>query len=224
MKNYAKYFLLLMLISSCKKELQSNKNEKSSEMIDFTISKIEEENFDIADIDYSFKSGTIENFDIEGKSIDLYWIDKDRDTILKFYRRYDKNGNLIGARYYEEGDIKPSRDTVYINAEGHKVEASLNGDGKVIWKMTIFTDDNDNPVLKRYENGKGDYRGLDSLFFDDNGRVIKGFYENSKGRRYSIKTYNYLESDKAGNWIERMMYVNDTLKQRQLRRITYYDK
>ncbi|WP_111684519.1 hypothetical protein [Winogradskyella tangerina] len=221
MKKFPLIFLLLIQIVSCK---DSNKNTdlKSAKSLAPEIAKIQEENFDLRNDSVIFSSGTIENFDKDGKSIDVYWLGEDKDTILRFYRKYDSNKNLIGAEYFEAGDTEPSRDTVYTNSEGRKVEASLNSDNQITWRSTITEDENGNPVLKTYSNGKGQYRGLDSLFFDSENRVIKGFYENSKGKRYSIRTYKYLNSDEHGNWIERQMFKNDTLNQKQVRTITYH--
>ncbi|WP_208155408.1 hypothetical protein [Winogradskyella pelagia] len=53
--------------------------------------------------------------------------------------------------------------------------------------------------------------------------MIKGFYENSKGKRYSIRTYEYVKSDDNGNWTERKMFKNDTLRQKHVRTITYHE-
>ncbi|WP_138434400.1 hypothetical protein [Winogradskyella algicola] len=146
-----------------------------------------------------------------------------KDTILRFYRKYDESKELIGAEYYEQGDTEPSRDTVYVNSDGLKVEASLNTENQISWKSTITTDNNGNPVLKTYQNGKGEYRGLDSLFFNNQNLEIKGFYENSKGKRYSIRTYEYIRFDEQGNWTERKMFKNDTLNQKQVRTMTYHE-
>ena len=137
-------------------------------------------------------------------------------------RKYDGQKNLIGAEYYEEGDTEPTRDTVFYNDSGQKVEASMNAGGKITWQSTITTDERGNPVLKTYQNGKGEYRGLDSLYFDNQNRVVKGFYESGSGKRYSIKTYEYLESDRQDNWIERKMFKNDTLAELHKRNITYH--
>jgi hypothetical protein len=219
--NFALIFLTLIV--SCKQNSpEPNSNEKSNSD-PIKLAKIVEENYDIKNDSVIFKSANIENFNKEGKSITVFWIGKEKDTVLRFYRKYDENNQLIGAEYYEQGDTEPSRDTVYINQDGQKVEASLNAENQISWKSTITTDENGNPVLKTYENGKGDYRGLDSLFFDHQNRVIKGFYKNSKGKRYSIKTYKYLKSDDKGNWIEREMFKNDTLSQKQIRILTYYE-
>ncbi len=211
-----------MIISSCKdsKKEDSLTSQQNSTSV---IAKIIEENFNIKEDTLVFNSGTIENFDKDARSIDVYWIGEERDTVLRFYRKYDKNNILIGAEYYEEDDTEPSRDTVYINQDGLKVEASLNAENQITWTSTITTDNNGNPVLKTYQNGKGEYRGLDSLFFDDENRVIKGFYKNSKGKRYSIRTYEYLKSDNYGNWTERKLFKNDTLSQKQIRILSYHE-
>ena len=188
-----------------------------------TIAKVVEESYDIRNDSIIFNSATIENFDKDGNSIDVYWIGEEKDTVLRFYRKYDKDNMLVGAEYYEKGDTDPSRDTVYVNAEGLKVEASLNANNQITWKSTTTTDENGNPVLKTYENGKGEYRGLDSLFFDEKNREIKGFYKNAKGKRFGVRTYQYIKSDDYGNWTERKMFVNDTLKQNQIRTLQYHD-
>lgn len=223
MKNLFSLILLQIFVVSCNQDI---KKEKSSENEVFSkpkIAQIKEENYDISNDSIIFNSASIENFDTNGHSIDVYWIGEKKDTVLRFYRKYDENKNLIGAEYYEQGDTEPSRDTVYFNADGLKVEASLNPSNQITWKSTISTDPKGNPVLKTYENGKGEYRGLDSLFFDEKNREIKGFYKNAKGKRYSIRTYQYLKSDIYDNWTERKMFVNDTLKQTQIRKIEYYD-
>lgn len=186
------------------------------------IAKITEETFERRNDSSIFISATIENFDIDGNSIDVYWLGEKRDTILRFYRKYDTNKKLIGAEYYEENDTEPSRDTVYINSEGKKVEASLNAEGKISWKSTITTDVNGNPVLKTYENGKGEYRGFDSLYFNERNREIRGFYENSKGERYNDKAYTYTAADKQGNWVRRVIFINDTLLKSQKRFLKYH--
>ncbi|MDC7998025.1 hypothetical protein [Gilvibacter sediminis] len=214
--------LLSLVLISCKDEAKQADSTKTAEPTEPIIAKVYEENFDLRKDSIIFNSGTIENFDPNGNSIDVYWIGQERDTVLRFYRKYDTAMNLIGAEYYEEGDTEPSRDTVYFNAEGLKVEASLNAENQISWKSTITPDTNGNPVLKTYENGKGEYRGLDSLFFDSQDRVIKGFYKNSKGKRYSVRTYEYVKSDEKGNWTERKMFKNDTLNQKQVRTITYH--
>lgn len=219
MKNLLFLMVKVALICGC----ATNSSEQlSTETDTVAIAKVQEENYDVEKDSVVFSSATIENFDRDGNSIDVFWLDESRDTVLKFYRTYDDDGNLIGARYYEAGDDEPSRDTVYVNSDGLKVEASLNGDRQITWKSTTQPDDRGNPVLKTYENGKGEYRGLDSLFFDDKDRVVKGFYKNSKGKRMSVKTYQYTQSDEYGNWIEREMYKDDTLRQRQVRVLSYY--
>ncbi|SHH41428.1 hypothetical protein [Winogradskyella jejuensis] len=221
-------FILLLVfalvLNSCKdskKEVQKLDTE-DQQTIKKQLAKVTEENFDIRNDSLIFKSATIENFDKDGNSIDVYWIGKKRDTVLRFYRKYDYNMKLIGAEYYEEDDIEPSRDTVYTDMEGNRVEASLNTDNQIRWKSTIHQDVNGNDVLMAYSNGKGEYRGFDSLYYDNKNRVIKGFYENSKGKRYSTKTYRYLKTDDYDNWIERHMLKNDTLSQKQLRTLVYY--
>ncbi|MEM6684589.1 MAG: hypothetical protein AAF617_02245 [Bacteroidota bacterium] len=186
------------------------------------IAKITEETFDRRNDSIIFISATIENFDVDGNSIDVFWLNEKRDTILRLYRKYDENKKLIGAEYYEEGDTKPSRDTVYINSEGKKVEASLNAEGKISWKSTITTDTKGNPVLKTYTNGKGEYRGYDSLYFNQQNREIKGFYENSKGKRSNFRTYTYTARDKQGNWVRRVVFINDTVTQSQRRFLKYH--
>ncbi len=222
MKREFLFTALLLLTISCNNNNQSASTPKNEEEPQLEIAKIKEENFDLRNDSIIFNGGTIENFDKEGNSIDVYWIGAQGDTILRFYRKYDSNKKLIGAEYYEEGDVEPSRDTVYINPNGQKVEASLNAENQISWKSIITTDLRGNPVLKTYENSKGEYRGLDSLYFDEQNRVVKGFYENSKGKRYAIRTYEYLTSDANGNWTERKMFKDDTLSQKQTRTITYH--
>jgi len=221
MKNISLLILLPLIIISCR--TQEGKGTDVSETAKRAIAKIEEENYDLRNDSVIFKSATIENFDVNGNSIDVYWIGEVRDTVLKFYRTYDENKKLIGAEYYEEGDTEPSRDTVYTNEDGLKVEASLNAQNQISWKSTITTDDRGNPVLKTYENGKGEYRGLDSLYFDEENREVKGFYKNSQGKRYGVRTYAYLKSDENGNWTERQMFVDDSLRQKQVRILTYHE-
>ncbi|MEM6718551.1 MAG: hypothetical protein AAF611_04460 [Bacteroidota bacterium] len=217
-------FLLLISCADVKKEKEKptvTVDEKKVKKIK-KIAKITEETFDFGKDTKTFISATIENFDKEGNSMNVYWLNEKRDTILRFYRKYDANKKLIGAEYYEEGDTEPSRDTVYINSEGKKVEASLNSEGKISWKSTITTDANGNPVLKTYENGKGEYRGYDSLYFDKRNREIKGFYENAKGKRFNVRTYTYIARDKQENWLDRVVEINDTLVRSQKRIIKYH--
>lgn len=221
MKKISLSLIVLIVFVSCKHETKEENNTVDSETTKLEITKIQEEKFDVINDSLKFNSATIENFDDEGNSIDVYWIGKERDTTLRFYRKYDTSKNLIGAEYYEQGDVEPTKDTVYINTQGLKVEASMNNENKITWKSTQYTDANGNKVLSRYENGKGEYRGLDSLFYDDQNRVVKGFYENTNGKRYSIKTYKYLKSDEYGNWTERQMFKNDTLNQKQIRILKY---
>ena len=221
MKNVSLLMLLSLIVISCENE--EGKTTNASETAKQEIAKIEEENYDLRNDSVIFNSATIENFDVNGNSIDVYWIGEGRDTVLRFYRTYDENKKLIGAEYYEEGDTEPSRDTVYTNADGQKVEASLNAQNQISWKSTFTTDDRGNPVLKTYENGKGEYRGLDSLYFDEENREVKGFYKNSKGKRYGVRTYAYVKSDENGNWTERQMFVDDSLRQKQVRILTYHE-
>ncbi|MEO1218845.1 MAG: hypothetical protein AAFY45_35265 [Bacteroidota bacterium] len=223
MKKLSLIVIILIALTSCKEEKGNKKEIDNKSKIQLEIAKVKEENFDLRSDSIIFNSATIENFDKNGNSIDVYWIGQEKDTVLKFYRKYDNDMKLIGAEYYEQGDTEPSRDTVYINSNGLKVEASLNSENQISWKSIITTDENGNPVLKTYENGKGEYRGLDSLFFDNQNRVIKGFYKNSKGKKYSTKTYEYVQSDDQGNWTERKMFKNDTLNQKQVRTITYHE-
>ncbi|MEO0897171.1 MAG: hypothetical protein AAFY71_12275 [Bacteroidota bacterium] len=222
MKKISFIAIVLIALTSCNDERGNKKEVDDKSINQLEIAKIKEENFDLRNDSIIFNSATIENFDKNGNSIDIYWIGQEKDTILRFYRKYDNQMKLIGAEYYEQGETEPSRDTVYVNSNGLKVEASLNSENQISWKFTETTDENGNPVLKTYENGKGEYRGLDSLFFDNQNRVTKGFYENSKGKRYSIKTYEYVKSDSQGNWTERKMFKNDTLSQKQIRTITYH--
>ena len=222
MKKIVSLVFLVVLITSCKNQTKNNIPLIDKISSTNQYSKIIQENFELRNDSTIYKSATIENFDKEGNSIDEYWIGNEKDTVLKFYSKYDKNMKLIGALYYEERETKPSRDTVYYNSEGLKVVASLNTNNQITWKYITTKDNLGNPVLKTYENGKGEYRGLDSLFFDDKNRVVKGFYKNSRGKRSSIKTYKYFKSDEKGNWTDRKMYVNGILKQQQLRKITYH--
>ncbi len=225
MKMKSIYLLInIAFICGCKQG-KSEKKEIENQTINITqkqLTKVTEENYNVKSDSLIFSSSTIENFDKNGNSIDVYWIGEERDTILKFYRKYDVNMKLIGAEYFEEGDTEPSRDTVFIDNDGRRVEASLDVKNNIKWKSTIHQDDNGNEVLKTYENGKGEYRGYDSLYFDKKNRVIKGFYENSKGKRYSIKTYKYLKFDEYGYWIERQMFKDDTLNQKQIRILEYH--
>ncbi|MEM9679260.1 MAG: hypothetical protein AAF901_02965, partial [Bacteroidota bacterium] len=113
--------IFLLLTISCKdtREIQLDKTE--IDLKQKLFSKIIEENYDILNDSISFSSGTIENFDKSGKSINVFWINEEMDTILRFYRKYDKNKTLIGAEYFEEGDEEPSKDTVFTNSNGLKV-------------------------------------------------------------------------------------------------------
>ena len=148
MKNISLLMLLSLIVISCGNE--EGKVTNDSERAQQEIAKIEEENYDLRNDSVIFNSATIENFDVNGNSIDVYWIGEGRDTVLRFYRTYDENKKLIGAEYYEEGDTEPSRDTVYTNADGQKVEASLNAQNQISWKSTFTTDDRGNPILKTY--------------------------------------------------------------------------
>jgi hypothetical protein len=218
------FVFVVLLIGSCadSKQEKEKTTAQTAAKKEKILAKITQETFDIRNDSTIFNSATIENFDVDGNSIDVFWLDAKRDTILRFYRTYDANKKLIGATYYEAGDTEPSRDTVYINPEGKKVEASLNAEGNISWKSTITTDANGNPVLKTYENGKGAYRGFDSLYFDERNREIKGFYENSKGKRFNVRTYTYITADKQGNWLKRVTYKNDTIVQKQARTLEYH--
>ncbi|MEL6865423.1 MAG: hypothetical protein AAFP19_13440 [Bacteroidota bacterium] len=227
-KNMKKRLLLSLIaigaiMVSCNQETESESSVAAAEQPDKRLAQVKEEQYDIKEDSLTFNSATIENFDRDGRSMQVFWMDEDRDTILRFYRKYASDQQLIGAEYFEEGDTLPNRDTVYLDGEGRKVEASLNADNQITWKSTIHADAQGNEVLRSYENGKGDYRGFDSLYFDDKNRVIKGFYENAKGKRYSIKTYEYLSSDEQDQWLERNMFVDDTLRQKHKRILTYYE-
>ncbi|MEO1628936.1 MAG: hypothetical protein AAFV25_27565 [Bacteroidota bacterium] len=185
------------------------------------LAKVQEEQFDLRNDSTIFKFATIENFDKAERSIDIYWIGEKRDTTLRFYWKYAADGTQIGAEYFEPGDTEPNKDTVYTNEDGLRVEASFNAQNQISWKSTIYKDANGNEVLRSYENGKGEYRGFDSLYFDNKDRVVMGFYENARGKRYGIKTYEYLKSDQYGNWTERNMMVDDTLRQIHKRSLEY---
>ncbi|MEM1323186.1 MAG: hypothetical protein AAGG75_23170 [Bacteroidota bacterium] len=214
---YTYVMLSLLFFAACNSNTQKSTPEQDAE-----LAQVKEEQFDLRNDSLIFSSATIENFDPQGRSIDVYWLDEDRDTILFFYRKYDDNQQLIGAEYYEEGDTSATIDTVFTNEEGLQVEASLNAEGQISWASTIKTDDKGNETLRTYKNGRGEYRGFDSLALDDQNRVIRGFYENANGKRYRIKTYEYLKSDSYNNWIERNLFVNDTLSQRHVRTLTYH--
>lgn len=212
----------VLLIISCKSGTENQSTSELSKNESPELAKVIEEQFDIVNDSLKFNSATIENFNKEGNSIDVYWLNNERDTILRFYRKYNAKGELIGAEYYEEGDTEASKDTVYTNENGLKVEASLNAEGKITWKSTIQTDENGNEILRTYENSKGEPRGLDSLFFDDKNRPIKGFYKNANGKKYSTKTYKYLAADQFDHWTERNLLVNDTLSQKHFRVLEYH--
>ncbi len=187
------------------------------------LAKVTEEQYDVRNDSLIFTGATIENFSADGRSTELFWINERRDTILRLYRKYDAEQQPIGAEYYEEGDTLPNLDTLYTDEAGRRVEASLNADRQVTWMSTIYTDDRGNEVLRSYQNSKGEYRGLDSLYYDERNRVVKGFYENAKGKRKRIKTYEYLRDDAYANWLERTQFVNDTLRQKHLRQLEYYE-
>lgn len=223
------FFTLVSLVTifsihtSCIYQQEEKSKQKALENQEATIAKETIENYNIQNDSTRFNSATIENFAADGRSIDVYWINNKRDTILRFFRKYDENNQLIGAEYFEEGDTLPSRDTVYYSSDGFKIEASLNEDNQITWKSTIHTDSRGNEILRTYENGKGEYRGLDSLYFDDQNREIKGFYKNAKGKKYGVRTYEYIKEDEFQNWTERNLFVNDTLNQKQLRKIEYHN-
>jgi len=207
---------------SCKTDNTAKGPSKNTQTPSPKIASVVNENYDLRNDSILFTSATIENFDDNEKSQSVFWLDENRDTILRFYRIYDDQGNLIGAEYYEEDETEPGRDTVYINEEGLKVEASLNENHEITWKSTIHIDANNNRILTTYENNNGASRGFDSLYYDNQNREIKGFYENANGKRYGIKTYKYLKEDNFKNWTERQMYIDDTLRQKQIRRIKYF--
>ena len=108
-----RFYDFLATTNNLMRETFNLQNKKSSQ-----IAKVAEEVYELKNDSLIFKSSTIENFDKDGNSIDVYWIGNKKDTILRFYRKYDENKKLIGAEYYEEGDTEPSRDTVYTNSEG----------------------------------------------------------------------------------------------------------
>ncbi|MEM9821917.1 MAG: hypothetical protein AAF985_12630 [Bacteroidota bacterium] len=219
---YIHLAIYLLIIVACNTKTENNAQSSVSAEQKPELAQIREEQYDIKGDSLIFKSATIENFDLQGKSIDIYWLNEAKDTILYFYRKYDQNQQLIGAEYYEEGETEPTLDTIFRNEDGLKVEASLNAEGQMIWKSTIKVDAAGNEVLRTYENGKGEYRGLDSLYFDGKNRVIKGFYENSKGKRSGIKTYEYLTSDEYDNWMTRNLLVDGALKQVHKQILKYY--
>ena len=222
-----KILVLLFLLSFSFISLENAPKKVSHSEINQTpkpkIAKIKEANFDIRNDTVIFNSGSIENFDKASHPIDVYWIGETRDTVVRLQHKYDKSKNLVGTETYQHGKKTPYIDTIYVNTNGLKVIESFDSDHKVSKKSIITTDKNENPVLKTYENGKGEFQGLDSLFFDAKNRVIKEFHEDSKGKRYGIiLTYKYIKSDQYGNWTERHMYVGETLSQKQTREITYY--
>ena len=155
MKKISFIAIVLITLTSCNDERGNKKEVDDKSINQLEIAKIKEENFDLRNDSVIFNSATIENFDKNGNSIDVYWIGQKKDTILRFYRKYDNQMKLIGAEYHEPGETEPSRDTVYLNSNGLKVEASLNSENQISWKSIITTDENGNPVLKTYENGKG---------------------------------------------------------------------
>ena len=127
------YILLLfaVLMVACKNRTQTKKEVDTNTKQYPKISKIQEDNYDLVNDSLVFESGTIENFDVQGNSIDVYWVNKDMDTILKYYNRYDSKYNLIGAEYYEEDEMEPSRDSIFYTSEGLKVVASLNEENRI---------------------------------------------------------------------------------------------
>jgi hypothetical protein len=219
-----KYFFLFLpfVFLSCSETAEQERTDNLEQTTSPEIASIQEERFDIRNDSSIFNSGTIENFDAEGNSQTVFWLGEQRDTTLRFYRKYDSSNQLIGAEYYEAGDTDPSRDTVYFDSDGKKVEASLAADNTIRWKSVYTADDRGNPILKSYENGKGEPRGYDSLYFDEQNREIRGFYAYANGKRGSVKTYEYISTDDYGNWTEREMYKDSVLSQRQLRFISYH--
>ncbi|MEM9921719.1 MAG: hypothetical protein AAF990_26690 [Bacteroidota bacterium] len=213
--------VLLLTAISCEDQQTPKAAATEVETPKKNILKETIEEYDLRNDSVIFRSATIENFDQDGHSVDIYWIGPKRDTTLRFYRKYDANKKLVGAEYFEKGDVEPTLDTVYTNAEGLKVEVSMNSKREIVWKSTIATDGEGNEVARVYENRKGAYRGLDSTFFDDKNRMVKGFYKNAKGQKKKIKTYEYTKEDQYQNWTERKMFVNDTLQQRHIRILQY---
>ncbi|WP_138434401.1 hypothetical protein [Winogradskyella algicola] len=74
MKRLLLLFIITVFALSCKNETKKEENYKINEKSELKIAKIKEENFDLRNDSILFSGGTIENFDKDGNSIDVYWI------------------------------------------------------------------------------------------------------------------------------------------------------
>ena len=95
MKNLSLIILVSIWIVSCNNETEKAQSSEINGASQLEMAAVREDNFDLRNDSVIFNSGTIENFDKEGRSIDIYWIGEARDTILRFYRKYDENKKLI---------------------------------------------------------------------------------------------------------------------------------
>jgi len=191
-------------------------------------------------------------FNKKGRKTEEYKYKNDGSLWYRLTYIYDKNGNNIKEnRYDEEGDLRRVIELKYGKNGNKTKEYRYKPDGnpsqvykgvfkydkngnntEECWyfasdslfiKLYYLYDKEDRNIEKEWYNYEGGLITKKSYEYDDKGCITTETGYNPKGEIEYVATYNY-DFDKNGNWIRKLMFVDNIPKFVIERDIVYYDK
>jgi hypothetical protein len=146
-------------------------------------------------------------------------LDSTGSTQIDYIYEYDSLWKETGAKYLEPGETSYSKEIITFKNDSTKITEWPDSTGTVFYTMI----DNLNKAGKTYRAtfiGKTT-DGVDSTFYTKEGFEKRIFFTNNKGKIFNDRSYIYDSINRLGDWIVRKKIMNDTVREIQLRELSY---
>ena len=212
-KSFSIFFIgVIVVLSGCKNQTDwhrdgLNSKVKSVQQLEYIVEnrfgewqKTELENFG---------SHSLTEYDEDGMIISLTGLNNDLTLMYKNIRSYEYSTPIEETLYDEDGRKFQQRVIMGYSSDGWSFEDFDNDGNKIRIGQVLL--ENNRIARFTYNNIEDSSKYIIDYMHGDNGLVLEEhtMYRDNEEEHTFTTTYEYLSTDKKGNWLERLYFTDD---------------
>jgi len=162
-------------------------------------------------------------FNDTGNAVEFVTYSPAGDLLSRTTFKYNDSGRILEENRFKADSTLNVRTTYLFDFKGNKIEEdNYDAGGMLFMKVLSKFDGKGNRIVKDSHNEFGGLFLKCNSKFDDEGHEIEAKeFDSHHGLKF-VTTYDYGNTDKSGNWLQRTTYKNDDPFVVTEREIAYY--
>ncbi len=169
------------------------------------------------------KVNFIYRYDESGNLIEENWYNPDGSFDSKFTYKYDEKGNRTEWSIYNNNNVLNGKSVFKYDDLGNKNEEKrYNAEGELTDLFAFEYDEAGNEIKYVCYNPDRSVKEDRESLYDDKGHMIKEIWQKAHEADYERFSYHYTHHDHEGNWLRKLIRLNEKPIEMMERIIEYY--